>query len=54
MEVSSSRRAHGRLFRKYATLFAAVVSLALLTNGAVELWFTYREHTALLLRLQPE
>ena len=41
-----------RLFRKYSTLFAAVVCLSLLGNGSLEMWFSYRDHTVLLLRNQ--
>jgi len=42
----------GRLFLKYAGLFVAVVSLALLTNGLFEIWFSYQEHKASLARIQ--
>nr|WP_244448460.1 GAF domain-containing protein [Bosea sp. LC85] len=44
----------GRLIRKYVGLFAAVVSVALLISGAFEIWFSYQDHKALLLRLQRE
>jgi adenylate cyclase len=47
-------KARGRLFRKYAALFSAIVSAALVINGAVEVWFLYRDHTQLLLRVQRE
>ena len=43
-----------RLFRKYVALFAAVVCVALLTNGLFEIWFYYREHKAALIRIQRE
>jgi len=43
-----------RLFRKYVGLFAAVVCVALLTNGAFEVWFYYRDHKASLIRIQHE
>ena len=33
-----------RLFLKYIALFVAVVSLALIANGAFEVWFSYQEH----------
>jgi GAF domain-containing protein/sensor histidine kinase YesM len=46
--------ARGRLFRKYVALFVAVVSIALLANGAFEIWFSYRDHEASLIRLQRE
>src|SRR3954468_16690443 len=42
------------LFRKYAGLFVAVVSLALLANGAIELWFSFQDHRASLIRIQRE
>jgi len=43
-----------RLFRRYVVPFAAVVSLALLTNGLVEIYFTYRESRAQLAEIQRE
>jgi signal transduction histidine kinase len=42
----------GRLFRKYVSLFVAVVSLALVTNGLFDIWFSYHEQKALLMRIQ--
>lgn len=45
-------QSRGRLFRKYVTLFAAVVAVALIANGAIEAWFSYREQQALLIRMQ--
>ncbi|HXQ53550.1 MAG TPA: GAF domain-containing protein [Stellaceae bacterium] len=49
-------RAHGRgrLFRKYVALFVAVVCVALLLNGAFEIWFSYQDHEASLIRIQRE
>jgi signal transduction histidine kinase len=44
----------GRLFTKYVGLFAAVVCVALLTNGLSEIWFLYQEHKASLIRIQHE
>ena len=44
----------GRLFRKYVALFVAVVCLALLANGLLEVWFSYQEHKASLVRIQRE
>ncbi len=41
-----------RLFLKYVALFVAVVSLALLANGAFEIWFSYQDHKASLIRIQ--
>ena len=34
--------------------FLAVVCVALITNGALEIWFSYREHRASLIRIQSE
>jgi signal transduction histidine kinase len=47
-------RARGRLFRKYVGLFLAVVCIALLTNGLSEVWFSFQEHKASLIRIQRE
>ena len=47
-------RIRGRLFFKYVGLFLAVVFLALIANGAFEVWFTYQEHKASLIRIQRE
>jgi signal transduction histidine kinase len=49
-----SRMKRSRLFRKYVGLFAAVVCVALLTNGLFEIWFYYRDHKASLIRIQRE
>src|SRR5579872_1180993 len=43
-----------RLFIKYVALFVAVVSLALVANGAFEIWFSYQEHKASLIGIQRE
>jgi HAMP domain-containing protein len=43
-----------RLFRKYVTLFLAVVCLALLTNGLSEIWFYYRDYKASFIHMQRE
>ena len=43
-----------RLFGKYVVLFVAVVSVALVANGLVEMWFSYSEHKAALVRIQRE
>jgi len=42
----------GRLFRKYAAIFVGAVCLALVTNGAFEMWFSYQELKALLVQVQ--
>jgi adenylate cyclase len=51
---TARRPGKGRLFRKYAFLFAVVVSVALLASGLVQIWFAYQEQTAFLIRLQHE
>ena len=48
------RRLRGRLFAKYVALVAAVVTIALISSGAFEVWFSYREHSAALFRIQQE
>ena len=52
--AAGKTRAHGRLFRKYVGLFLAVVCVALLTNGSSEVWFSFQEHKASLIRIQRE
>jgi len=47
-------KTRGRLFRKYVSFFVAVIALALLLNGASEIWFSYQEHKASLIRIQRE
>src|SRR5215471_6060856 len=42
----------GRLFRKYAAIFVGAVCLALVTNGAFEMWFSYQELRTLLVQVQ--
>ena len=41
-----------RLFRKYVSLFVLAVGSALLASGVVEVWSSYRDHTAWLIRIQ--
>ena len=41
-----------RLFRKYAILFVFAVGSVLLVSGMVEVWSSYRDHTAWLIRIQ--
>ena len=43
-----------RLFRKYVLLFVAVVSIALITNGLFEIYFTYQQHKETQTRIQRE
>jgi len=44
----------GSLFRKYAVFFVVLVSVALVTSSAVELYFTYQESKEALVALQRE
>jgi GAF domain-containing protein len=44
----------GKLFIKYVALFFVVVLIALLSNGASEIWFNYKEHKSSLVRIQRE
>jgi signal transduction histidine kinase len=43
-----------RLFRRYVVPFVAVVSWAVLTNGLIEIYFTYQESRAQLAQIQRE
>jgi len=47
-------KTRSRLFIKYVALFMAVVCVALLANGMFEVFFSYREHKAALIRIQRE
>src|SRR5215831_8535325 len=49
-----ARRTPGQLFVKYVALFVAVVSIALLSSGAFEIWFSYNEYKDSLVRIQRE
>ena len=53
-EKTGWRQISGPLFRKYVGLFLAVVCIALLSNGLFEIFFSYREHTESLVRIQRE
>jgi signal transduction histidine kinase len=48
------RQMPGQLFVKYVVLFVAVVSIALLSSGAFEIWFSYNEYKESLVRIQRE
>src|SRR6516225_366155 len=43
-----------RLFIKYTVLFVAVIVLALVANGAFEVWFSYQEHKGSLINIQQQ
>ncbi|HZS66161.1 MAG TPA: ATP-binding protein [Burkholderiales bacterium] len=49
-----ARRARRQLLAKYITIFAAVVAIALVSSGALEIWFSYNEYKASLVRIQRE
>src|SRR2546429_9953618 len=52
--ADTAPKIRGKLFRKYVALFLAVVCVALLTSGLSEVWFSYQEHKASLIRIQRE
>src|SRR5262249_57715386 len=52
--ASSASIVRSRLFIKYLALFVAVVSLALIANGAFDIFFSYNEQKASLVRIQRE
>src|SRR5262249_2961554 len=54
LTAADAAKKRGRLFRKYVALILAVVCLALLANGSSEIWFSYQEHKAALIRIQRE
>jgi signal transduction histidine kinase len=47
-------RIRSHLFAKYVTLFVGLASVALLANGALEIWFFYREDKVHVIRIQRE
>jgi signal transduction histidine kinase len=50
--VPGASTVRSRLFVKYVALFVTVVVLALVANGAFEIWFSYQEHKASLISIQ--
>ncbi|HET9718169.1 MAG TPA: ATP-binding protein [Pseudolabrys sp.] len=50
----SRHEVRSRLFFKYIGLFVAVVCIALVINGLLEIWGSYREHKTALVRIQHE
>jgi len=50
----SDRPARGRLFRKYVVVFLFLVGGVLLVSSAVELYFSYQETKAALVRIEHE
>jgi PAS domain S-box-containing protein len=47
-------RPRGRLLRKYALLFIALVGVALIVSSALDFWFSYQENKEALVRVQQE
>ena len=52
--VVGASTVRSRLFVKYVALFVTVVVLALVANGAFEIWFSYQEHKASLISIERE
>ncbi|HEX4407615.1 MAG TPA: cache domain-containing protein [Xanthobacteraceae bacterium] len=52
--ASGTSIVRSRLFIKYVALFVTVVVLALVANGAFEVWFSYQEQKASLINIQRE
>jgi signal transduction histidine kinase len=52
--VTEGTERRGRLFWKYTVVLVALVSLALLASGGIELYFSYRENTEALGQIQRE
>ena len=50
--ASGASIVRSRLFVKYVALFVSVVVLALVANGAFEVWFSFREQKASLINIQ--
>ena len=53
-DLAGWQKIRASLFYKYVGLFLIIVSLALLSNGLSQIWFSYREHEASLVRIQRE
>src|SRR5215208_1405406 len=53
-QKSGPVRPRTRLLRKYIGLFVAVVSVALIANGLLDIWFSYREQRFNLSHIQRE
>ena len=47
-------RVQGPLFRKYVLVFVAVIGGMLIARGLIELYISYRDNKASLVRLQRE
>ena len=53
-DTPTRRETRSRLFLKCVGLFVAVVCVALVINGLLEVWGSYREHKSALIRIQHE
>src|SRR5712692_3891596 len=53
-DAPTPARGRGGLFRKYVALFLAVVGLALVPKGLLDIWLSYQETKTLLVRIQQE
>src|SRR5712671_6446150 len=54
LQPAAAPPTRGQLFRKYVGLFITVVCAALVANGLLDIWFSYREQNVLLTRVQQE
>ena len=52
--VTGKSVVRSRLFVKYVAFLVAVVALALIANGAFEVWFSYQEQKTSLIKIQRE
>src|SRR5260370_40243086 len=53
-QLTAAPPPRGQLFRKYVGLFVTVVCAALVANGLLDIWFSYRQQNVLLTRVQQE
>jgi hypothetical protein len=51
---ASMTRRRGRLFVKYVLSLVGLVSVVLVVNGALDVWFSYREAKETQVRIQQE
>src|SRR5258708_38688541 len=52
--ATAAAKPRAGLFRKYVALFVAVVCVALVANGLLDIWFSFQEQNLLLIRIQRE
>jgi hypothetical protein len=48
------KKSRGKLFRKYVVLFVTLVTGVMLASGLMEIYFSYQENKAALVRIQRE